>query len=291
MQSSVSAISFLNQIAIFIVLPILVIIAWNLWLSYIQTVFLKGLKWTLLEVKPPKEVFKSPAAMELVLNSLYAGAQGGDWYTKYWKGEVSLWHSLEIISIEGQVRFFIRTPEKFKKMVEAQIYAQYPQAEVFEAEDYTKSVPAYEKDSPFNIWACNFVLSKDDIYPIKSYVDYGLDKSVGSLEEEQRIDPITPMIEFLGSLNLGEQIWFQILIRPDTKRFSIKGKEGKIEEGKDWKAKAQETIKELNEKLKEKDADGKTVVGKPTKAQQGIIEAIERHAGSLVLMLISALFI
>jgi hypothetical protein len=278
MQSSVSAISFLNQIAIFIAVPILIIVAWNLWLSYIQTVFLKGLKWTLLEVKPPKEVFKSPAAMELVLNSLYAGAQGGDWYTKYWKGEVSLWHSLEIISIEGQVRFFIRTPEKFKKMVEAQIYAQYPQAEVFEAEDYTKSVPNYEKDSTFNIWACNFVLSKDDIYPIKSYVDYGLDKSVGSLEEEQRIDPITPMIEFLGSLNLGEQIWFQILIRPDTKRFSIKGKEGKIEEGKDWKAKAQETIKELNEKLKEKDADGKTVVGKPTKAQQGIIEAIERHA-------------
>jgi hypothetical protein len=105
MQSSVNAISFLNQIAIFIAVPILIIVAWNLWLSYIQTVFLKGLKWTLLEVKPPKEVFKSPAAMELVLNSLYAGAQGGDWYTKYWKGEVSLWHSLEIISIEDRLGF------------------------------------------------------------------------------------------------------------------------------------------------------------------------------------------
>lgn len=278
MQSSVSTATFLNQIAVFIAVPILLVMAWNLWLSYIQTVFLKGLKWTLLEIKPPKDVFKSPAAMELVLNSLYAGAQGGDWYTKYWKGEVSLWHSLEIISIEGQVRFFIRTPEKFKKMIEAQIYAQYPQAEVFEAEDYTKSLPAYEKDSPFNIWACNFVLSKDDIYPIKSYVDYGLDKSVGSLEEEQRIDPITPMIEFMGSLNLGEQVWFQILIRPDTKRFSVKGKEGKIEEGKDWKAKAQETIKELNEKQKEKDADGKTVVTRPTKGQQIVVETIERHA-------------
>jgi hypothetical protein len=247
----------LNHIGIFIAIPILVIMAWNLWLSYIQTVFLKGLKWTLLEVRPPKEVFKSPAAMELVLNSLYAGAQGGDWLTKYWKGEVSLWHSLEIISIEGQVRFFIRTPEKFKKMVEAQVYAQYPQAEVFEVEDYTQNIPAYTKESPFNIWACNFILSKDDVYPIKSYVDYGLDKSVGSLEEEQRIDPITPMIEFLGSLGLGEQVWFQILIRPDTKRFSVKGKEGEIEEGKDWKAKAQETIKDLNEKLKEKDKEGK----------------------------------
>ncbi len=271
--------SIFSELGVFIAVPILTIVAWNLWLTYIQSVFLKSLKWTLLEIKPPKEVFKSPAAMELVLNALYAGAQGGDWVTKYWKGEVSLWHSLEIISIDGQVRFFVRTPEKFKKMIEAQIYAQYPQAEVFEVEDYTKNVPSYKKDESFNIWACNFILSKDDIYPIKSYVDYGLDRSVGALEEEQRIDPITPMIEFLGSLNIGEQVWFQIIIRPDTKRFSTKDKEGKEEKGKDWKAKAQEVIKELNDKLKEKDKEGKvTAVLKPTKAQQGTIEAIERHA-------------
>lgn len=279
MQSSVTSSSILSQIGIFIALPILLIMAWNLWLSYIQTVFLKSLKWTLLEVKPPRDVFKSPAAMELVLNALYAGAQGGDWLTKYWKGEVSLWHSLEIVSVEGKVRFFVRVPEKFKKMIEAQIYAQYPQAEVSEAEDYTNSLPGYTKDSPFNIWACNFILSKDDIYPIKSYIDYGLDKSVGSLEEEQRIDPITPMIEFFGSLGIGEQVWFQILIRPDTKRFSIKDKEGKIEAGKDWKAKAAETIKELNDKLKEKDKEGKvTAVLKATKGQMNTIDAVERHA-------------
>lgn len=271
--------SIFSELGVFIAVPILTIVAWNLWLTYIQSFFLKSLKWTLLEIKPPKEVFKSPAAMELVLNALYAGAQGGDWVTKYWKGEVSLWHSLEIISIDGQVRFFVRTPEKFKKMIEAQVYAQYPQAEVFEVEDYTKNVPSYNKDESFNIWACNFILSKDDIYPIKSYVDYGLDRSVGALEEEQRIDPITPMIEFLGSLNIGEQVWFQIIIRPDTKRFSTKDKEGKEEKGKDWKAKAQEVIKELNDKLKEKDKEGKvTAVLKPTKAQQGTIEAIERHA-------------
>lgn len=279
MQSTVTSYGILNQIGIFIALPILIIMAWNLWLSYIQTVFLKSLKWSIIEIRPPKDVWKSPAAMELVLNSLYAGAQGGDFVTKYWKGEVSLWNSLEIISIEGNVRFFIRTPEKFKKMVETQIYAQYPQAEVFDAEDYTKDIPSYKKDSDFNIWACNFILSKEDVYPIKSYIDYGLDRSVGALEEEQRVDPITPMIEFLGSLNAGEQIWIQILVRPDSKRFSVKDKEGKLEKGKDWKAKAQEVIKELNDKLKEKDKEGKvTAVLRPTKAQQGTIEAIERHA-------------
>lgn len=277
MNQTVTLASFLSEVGVFIAIPILVIIAWNLWLSYLQTVFLKGLKWSLIEIRPPKDVFKSPLAMELVLNSLYAGAQGGDWLTKYWKGEVSLWYSLEIVSIEGQIRFFIRTPEKFKKMIESQVYAQYPQAEVFEATDYAETIPAYTKESAFNIWACNFILSKDDVYPIKSYVDYGLDKS-GLLKDEQQIDPITPMIEFLGSLNSGEQVWIQILVRPDTKRFSTKGKEGKVEEGKDWKAKAQETIKEFREKLKEKDADGKVLQGNPTKGQLAVIDSIERHA-------------
>lgn len=104
-----------SQIGVFIAVPILTIVAWNLWLTYIQSIFLKGLKWTLLEIRPPKEVFKSPAAMELVLNALYAGAQGDDWITKYWKGEQSLFSSLEIISTEGKVRFLMRVPTKFKK--------------------------------------------------------------------------------------------------------------------------------------------------------------------------------
>lgn len=286
MNQALTLPSLLNEIGIFIAIPILVIIAWNLWLSYLQTVFLNGLKWSLIEIKPPRDVFKSPLAMELVLNSLYAGAQGGDWLTKYWKGEVSLWNSLEIVSIEGQVRFFIRTPEKFKKMVEAQIYAQYPQAEVFEATDYTGAVPAYTKDSKYNIWACNFVLSKDDVYPIKSYIDYGLDKSVGLLKDEQQIDPITPMMEFLGSLNIGEQVWIQILVRPDTKRFSVKTKKKNsagveeviVESGKDWKEKAKEAIKDFREKIKEKDSDGKVILTPLSRGQIGVIESIERHA-------------
>jgi hypothetical protein len=266
---------------IFIVLIFLIIITWHIWVTYIQTVFLKSLKWTILEIRPPKDVYKSPLAMELVLNSLYAGAQGSDWFTRHWKGEVSLWYSLELVSIEGKVRFFIRTPEKFRKMIETQFYAQYPQIEIFEAEDYTKAFPDFEKNSDFNIWAANFILSKDDVIPIKSYIDYGLDKSVGSLEAEQQVDPITPMIEFLGSLTLGEQVWVQILVRPDTKRFSVK-KGDEIEEGKDWREKVKEVVKELNDKLKEKekDADGKvtTTVRRATRGEQYVIEAIERNA-------------
>ncbi len=277
MQSPITTPSFLNQIGVFIAVPLLVILAWNLWLSYIQTVFLKGLKWKLIEIKPPKDVFKSPAAMELVLNSLYQTGGTGNWFDKHWKGNLRNYFSLEIVSREGEIHFYIRTIEKFQKIIESQIYAQYPQAEVFEVDDYVTTMPDFSKDAPISLWGCNFELTKDDPYPIKTYVDYGLDKAVGSLDEEQRIDPITPMLEFIGSIGIGEHIWFQINVRAATDRFSIT-KDGKVEEGKKWTDKAKETIKELNDKLKEKDAEGKTAVRRATKGEQLVIEAIERNA-------------
>ncbi len=216
--------------------------------------------------------------MELVLNSLYVGAQGGDFVTKYWKGELSLWHSLEIVSREGSIHFYIRTPDKFKKTIQTQIYAQYPQAEVFEVTDYATTMPGYSKDGPINLWGTMLKLNKDDPFPIKTYVDYGLDRAIGSLEEQQRIDPITPLLEFLGSLGAGEHGWIQILIRPDTKRFSTKNKEGILEGGKSWTDKAKEAIKELNAKLVEKDADGKSSARRATKGEQALMESIERNA-------------
>lgn len=266
----------ISYVSIFVALPILIYLAWNVWLSYVQTVFLNGIKWVLLEVRPPKEIPKSPLAMELVLNALQAGGQAGEFHKKYWAGELSLWYSLEIVSIEGSVRFFIRTPDKYKKNITSQIYAQYPQAEVVEAEDYTQKVPDYVKGGSIDVWGTKQILEKDEVIPIKTYVEYGLDKAVGSLEEEERIDPITPMIEFMGSLGIGEQAWIQILIRPATKRFTIKGKNGE-EKNKGWVDRAREKIKELQAGLKEKDEEGKTVVNRATKGQTNLIEAIERN--------------
>ncbi len=285
MQSTVTPNGIFNQIGIFIALPILVIMAWNLWLSYIQTVFLKGLKWRLIEIKPPKDVWKSPAAMELVLNSLYQTGGTSVWFDRYWKGNLRNYFSLEIVSTEGDIHFYIRTTEKFQKIIESQIYAQYPQAEVFEVDDYTTKIPEFKKDGPISLWGCNFVLTKDDPYPIKTYVDYGLDKAVGSLEEEQRIDPITAMLEFIGSVGIGEHVWFQVNVRAATDRFSIKGKDGKIEKNKKWTDQAKQVIKEFNEGLKEKDkdAEGKvtTTTRRATKGELNVIESIERNANKM----------
>lgn len=279
MNEPFTLVSLLNEIGVFIAIPILVILAWNLWNQYINALYLKSIPWIILEITPPREVFKSPLAMELVLNTLHGGG-AGNWYEKYWKGELAQYYSLEIVSIEGKVRFFVRFHKKFRRAFESQLYAQYPEAEIKEVADYTTTVPSFKKDGPIGLFAYDLALAKDDPYPIKSYVDYGLDKAIGSLEEEQRIDPITPLLETMGSIGIGEQIWVQINIRQDTKRYSVK-KGDKVEENKSWKDKAREVIKEMNDKLKEKEknAEGKetTTTRRATRGEQNVVEAIERH--------------
>jgi len=263
---------------IFVVLVLLVMMAWNLWLHYINTLYLRSIEWVVLEVVPPKEVFKSPLAMEIVLSSLYGG-DVSNWYSKYWKGELNQYYSLEIASIEGSIHFYVRFPKKFRKGFEAQLYAQYPQAVIKEVEDYTKSVPNYEPGGPINVFGYNLELAKDDPFPIKSYIDFGLDRAVGSLDEEQRIDPITPILETMGSVGTGEQIWMQIIMQKESKRHVVKNDKGEEEKGKSAKDKAKAIIKQENDKLKIIDPETKKVtsVNRATKDQQQVIEAIERH--------------
>ena len=280
--------AFINLIILIIAAPILTVLAWHLWLSYNQLTFLGGMKWVMLEIKPPKDVFKSPLAMELVLNSLYQTGGTSTWFDRYWKGQVRNYFALEIVSTEGAVRFYIRTQVKFQKVIESQIYAQYPQAEVREVEDYAVKMPAFNKDSknnPIACWGYLPTLAKVEIYPIKTYVDYGLDKAVGSLAEEERIDPITPTLEFMGSIGAHEHIWLQFIVRAATKRFTVK-KGDKEEAGKEWFEKSKEIIQKFNEDLQEKviGEDGKEkIIGsrRATRGELGVIEAIERNANKL----------
>lgn len=199
----------------FIWIPILLIfLGWRIWVDYVRDVWMSQIKWVLLEIRVPKEVFKSPAAMELALsNALSQGGGVGTNYHKYWQGKVINWFSLEIVSLGGEIHFLIRTPVGFRRIIETQIYAQYPQAEIFEVEDYVKEAIDDMHKREWALWGTEFKLTKEDAYPIKTYVDYGLDKAVGSTEENERIDPITPMIEWMGAIGPNEQVWFQIIVR------------------------------------------------------------------------------
>src|SRR3990167_8293254 len=77
-------------------------LAWIFWVHYLQQDFISGIEFVLLEIIPPREVLRSPKAMELfITNALYhMSMKSGS--EEYWQGAVWLWFSLEIASIDGQ---------------------------------------------------------------------------------------------------------------------------------------------------------------------------------------------
>ena len=233
----VSVFTFLLGIVLWIApvigTAILCFFAWKMWVHYIQQDFISGINFVMLEIIPPRDVLRSPKGMELfITNALYHWSEKGG-IEEYWQGAVWFWYSLEIVSLEGQVHFYIRTPSRIRDLIETQMYAQYPQAQVKDAEDYTLAVSEISEESGWNLWGCEFRLTKPEVYPVKTYINFGLDKDP---KEEFKVDPISPVIEFFGSLGKGEQAWLQIVITPSKKEYHTKGTWFKhhdwVEEGK-----------------------------------------------------------
>ena len=209
----------------FAVLPTLSVIflgyiAFKVWLHYVRQDFISGIEFVLLEIIPPREVVRSPQAMELFIsNALFHWSMKGG-KEEYWQGAVWFWFSLEIVSLEGQVHFYIRTPSRIRGLIETQMYAQYPQSQVKVVEDYTLGVDEITPKSAWNAWGCEFRLIRPEAFPIKTYIDFGLDEDP---KEEYKVDPISPIIEFFGSLKKGEQAWLQFVITPSKKMWRTKG--------------------------------------------------------------------
>ena len=247
-------------------LPItLGIVFWELWLRYIRHLFFSKTQTTLLEIKMPRDITKSPVAMEIALTALHQLGGEGTFIDRYWEGKVRAWFSLEIISIGGDVRFLIWTRTNMRNIIESQLYSQYPTIEIREVEDYTMPF-SYKPDGDIDVWGTHFILANKDAYPIKTYVDYGLDKDP---KEEFKNDPITSVLEYLGSLKEGEQAWVQIVVRAHKKE----KRGGIFSSASDWREPAQQEIKDIQAKIK---AEMRNV---PTEGEREKISGIERSMG------------
>lgn len=196
-------------------------LAANIYLWWKQTLFKHNIVWTMLEIKPPREVRKSPKAMEQILTSMYSLRNApGNFFEKWVDGEVTRWFTLEIASFGGEVHFYVRTPIKFKNVIEANFYANYPDIEIFTVNDYTSRLPNETKDlynMGLDIFGSELMLDKDDAYPIRTYVQFE------SPDEELKIDPISALLENLGKLKKEEHIWMQFIIRPADPKWREKG--------------------------------------------------------------------
>ncbi len=246
-----------------------------LWIDYVQSDFIASLKYAVLDIRLPKDVFKSPLAMEVFLNALHNTADGSS-FAKYWKGEKRPSYTLELISIEGNIKFIIRTEDRRKAGVMSALYSQFPGIEVHEIEDYVKAIKYDPKE--IKLYGAEFILTKPDPYPIKTYIDYGLDKDP---KEEYKVDPLTPLLEYLGNVGMNQQVWIQFMIRAHTKEQKKKG--SFFEKTDAWQDEAKELVDKLmirDPKTKvagmKDESTGFTKLPSISKGEQEVIEAIER---------------
>lgn len=230
---------------------------------------------TTLRIRLPQEVFKSPEAMENVLNQAFYHHKPYNVFQAYLDGRHPLVNSFEIVSHGGEIRFYANVPKKkFKNIVESQLYAHYPGVEVEEELiDYSAEIK-WDPDT-YDMMAFHITKKEDDVLPIKTYIDLGLDKLP---KEEEKLDPMAAMIEQMGKAQPHERIWVQFLMKPHRKQ----GLElGDLHKKGVWTEKAQKKINELMQREKPGVVDDEEAerAGAPriTPGERDLINTIERN--------------
>lgn len=190
----------------------------DLWLNWRREKWGLTLSTTLLAVDIPKNNEQTPKAVESIFAHLAGAHKTYNFVEKWIEGQFQECFSLELISINGYVQFLIRTPTQFRDLVESAIYSQYPDAEIAEVEDYTKDLPKIYPDEVWDIWGTDIIPVAPDFLPIKTYPEFEYPLT------GEFMDPMSAILEQMANLRDGEQLWFQIVIKPiGQKEWTQKG--------------------------------------------------------------------
>lgn len=256
-------------------LPLVIFyILYEQWQEFSHTKFAFENGRVTLRIKLPQEVFKSPEAMESVFAQIHNGNGADNLWQAYVDGKHPLVSSFELVSIGGDVRFYANVPrKKIKNALEAQLYAQYPGVEITEElVDYAAEVKWDPKE--WAMMSFHIVKKSEDVLPIKTYIDMGMDKLP---KEEFKIEPMAPLLEHLGKAKPHERLYTQILCTPHVKQdFNS----GSLQKKSTWEKKAADKINELmgrdKKKLGAEETESRPVI---TMAERDTIGAIERNVG------------
>lgn len=135
-----------------------------------------------LSVKIPATSEKKEDAMEEFLRSLH----------RVLPNNTTL--SLELASSDQFIRFYIVIPKAIKNLVESQLYAQYPDAEVDETSDYLPD--KFDK----NVACAQLYFKRSSIYPFNTYhnLNEGILKTLSAV---------------LSKTEKGEKVYIQIVLK------------------------------------------------------------------------------
>lgn len=197
-----------------------IVIVWALlwgakyyYLYTIQGKFASKREWILLKISVPKAHEQTPKAVENLFAYL-AGAHNSMSWTDTWiRGAFQSPIALEIASVGGKVGYYMFAERKMRDLLEASVYAQYPDAEIVESQDYAKTVPSHYPDEEWDAWGVEMINARpEDAYPIKTYHDLS-DPVSGEFK-----DNLAVMLEGFSRLSPDEHAWYQIVITPTDQK-------------------------------------------------------------------------
>jgi len=174
-------------------------------------------KWVFLEIIPPKEVLIPLKAMEDVLTSIWPLADLANFREIWCDGELPNgpeYCSWEIASIEGKIHFYLRAKQQHESTIKSALYGHYPDIEINAAQDYVKLVPPTVPNEEWDMYGEDWMLYKEDAYPIKTYEKFFEPQGERISAEEKRMDPIISLLEAMSRLGPGEHYWVQFTTVP-----------------------------------------------------------------------------
>jgi len=195
----------LNSFLIFSVFTVLIALATSFYFYFLRRKQLQEEK-SVLTITLPRDNEATPFAAEQLFSALHGILK--PWYLRLLRGQEHL--SFEILSRGDVISFYVWCPERLKDLVEKQIYAQYPDAEIEETDPYVLSETS-SLHSPY-LSVAELKLVKHFSYPIKTFKDF-----VNS-------DPLAGVTNALTKLGGGEAL-IQLLVKPAGSSWQKKGYE------------------------------------------------------------------
>ena len=174
--------------------------------------------------------------------------------------------SFEMVMHEGLIHFYVAMPERLRDLVEEQIHANYPHADIEETEDYNIFTPTGAISG-----AC-MVLKRPTYFPIKTY-------------QKQEIDPLSNLTNSLATIAIPDGAAVQIVVRAAPsgwRKIAVKiasvMQQGKSLAEATQKAKGgfTELVRQLTTKSKSKDQPEKE--RKLTPLEEEMVKGLEEKA-------------
>jgi len=205
---------------ILIVIVLLIIGSLGAGLGYLIVLWLRNkdresqsLNSTLIQVTVPRDNEIKIDAAEQFFGSFAGIKVGGMLSFIKFKPHISF----EIVGMPEDIRFFVYAPNKYKDLVEKQINASYPDAEIKEVSEKT-SKEGYIVGNEYNIFSregrvafTSFRLADSNYKPVKVFKDFA-------------VDPMSSLTSVLAKMSIGEGAAIQIIITGADSKWSKMGR-------------------------------------------------------------------